>query len=285
MTYRRKSSKSYQRNRRPYSNPSVWTEGLTRAVEQAAKLEKDGWVVNVDEGALTPEEAEALTKEAQRRGFDSQAIPVAVDGEPVAQFVAVRRKAGAAPVEETTAATATTGQYDDLTVEETEAQYLRLFYGGEANKDQRNVDNGYILSPDRTLAFARRDATPVASASVLNNARQALQQPVGMLDNESARAIQYARTILKKSTVALGPQGYESYVVTANLEKGIRALAGKGSAIHANLAVPPGNPVAVANPAGDIIVIAIQIIEDPKTDRTVISYNDALAAYRSRAKK
>lgn len=278
--YRRQPRKSYQRNRRPWTNPSTWTEGFHNALQQAEKLAKDGWIIDVDEGALTPEEADMATMEAQRRGFESKVIPVAeVDGEVVAQFVAIKRADGA-PVEEEAATAAEPAEDLGLTVEEAEAQFLQLFYKGQQPDDDKCTDSGVIMTQDRIMAFVRRDATPTTVKSTVDKVRTLLQHPAGNFDNESIQALQYAKK-QGKTIVALGSSGQEEYFQIDKLVKGLRGLSGKRGKINVAVGIAKGYPLALGNTTGDMIMLA-PTIPTSTPHPTITTYNDALSAYRTK---
>lgn len=288
MPYKRKGRQSYSRQqrqpttRRPWSGPSAWTDGFTKAIEQAEKLSKEGWTVDTGEGALTPEEADQFVKEAKKKGFETQKIPVAeLDGEAIAHFVAIRQvgQAGAADQPDQT----TTGVPDDLPVDAVEAQFLQLFYSGLPPSDDA-VDNGFIMTSDKTVAFIRRDAEPASNvAGVVDSARDNLKQPNGVLDTESAQALIFAKQN-NKDVVAFGAQGQEVYVDIKKFAQGLMSLGDSQDRVKVNIATKDtADPIAISNSAGDMMIFSPVILEG-KPDSKIITYNQALTAYRNRGK-
>ena len=91
--YRKKRIKNtYARLANRGYNPSMWTKGFQNAIQKADALSKKGWAVDTDQGALTTIQAEVVTKEAERKGFETQLIPIAQMNGGVAQFVATKPK-------------------------------------------------------------------------------------------------------------------------------------------------------------------------------------------------
>jgi len=276
MGYRKQQTKrkSYMPQRRVFASPSAWTDGFQGALQKAEALAKDGWIIDVDQGALTNEEANAVAAEAKKKGFETEMIPIAeIEGDVVAQFVAVKPKQTAAaaqePEEEPQAASTA------FTPEQIEALFINEFWNGKPSDTA--VDNGFIMSQDSVVALGRRDST--SSSNVLAKGRTALAQPWGELDAESYGALQLAKKNKKKS-IALGTTGNETKVSIDNLVKAMRVLGKKVKIVNDG---SKDSVLYLGNQDGDIMALAPRIDDSGLTapDPENIGYNEALAAYRT----
>ena len=282
MTYRKQNSnKSYSAKRRPF-NPSAWTAGFQGAMDKAAELARDGWIVETDQGALDPEQAEELTKEAKRRNYDVEVIPIVKDGDDVlAQFVAVKQKAATAVAQPVSKqASPPVNLNTAIAPEEVEANFIKEFYAKGRQPDGTQADNGFIMAPNRTTCLIRRDASPQTKSPLVDSSIDTLKTPWGGIDAEAVAALGLAKNTKKQ--VIFGPAGGE---VKANIDvllKGVRSLGGSTS-------TSPGRPIKIAaaskdgviflgNTEGDRVCIAPVIGPTGPED---IAYNNALSNYRS----
>ncbi len=266
-------------------NPTAWTSGFQGALDKAAELARDGWLVETDQGALDPQQAEELSKEAKRRGYDTQVIPIVKDGDDVvAQFVAVKPKAPppAAAQPQSTSKQASTPVNLNTTIapEEVEANFIKEFYAKGRKPDDTQSDNGFIMSPTRTTCLIRRDASPQTKSPLTDSSIDTLKTPWGGIDAEAVAALGLAKNTKKQ--VILGPTGSEVKVNIDVLLKGVRSLGGSTS-------TSPGKAIKMAaaskdsvfflgNSEGDRICIAPVIGPVGSED---IPYNEALSNYRN----
>jgi len=282
MSYRKQNNKSYAAKRRMF-NPSAWTSGFQGAMDKAAELAHDGWIVETDQGALDPKQAEDLSKEAKRRGYDTQVIPIVKDGDDiVAQFVAVKQKAAAPAAAQPVSKQASppVNLNTAIAPEEVEANFIKEFYAKGRQPDGTQADNGFIMAPNRTTCLIRRDASPQTKSPLVDSSIDTLKTPWGGIDAEAVAALGLAKNTKKQ--VIFGPAGGE---VKANIDvllKGVRSLGGSTS-------TSPGRPIKIAaaskdgviflgNTEGDRVCIAPVIGPNGPED---IAYNDALSNYRS----
>ena len=258
-------------------NPSIWTNGFQNAIQKADALAKKGWVVDTDQGALTTKQAEVMVKEAERKGFETQLINIAQMDGGVAQFVATKPKP-AVPT------SSTPTQAGSLTAEQIEGSFLREFWSPAEQPTE--TDNGYTLNPATTMGFVRRDADPKSAKDLVAKGRRLLQDPKaairGELDREAVIAIHNAYKKMGKKSVSFGPAGQETAADAKNIHKGIRALQGGREDTKIRIASEGKDGVVyLANPEGDMAVLAPVVSDDPSTrDPDMISYNEAIAAVR-----
>jgi hypothetical protein len=278
MSYRKQNNKSYAAKRRTF-NPTAWTSGFQGALDKAAELARDGWLVETDQGALDPQQAEELSKEAKRRGYDTQVIPIVKDGDDVvAQFVAVKPKATPPPVAaqpESKQASPTVNLNTALAPEQVEANFIKEFYAKGRKPDDTQADNGFIMSPNRTTCLIRRDASPQTKSPLTDSSIDTLKTPWGELDAESVQALGLAKNTKKQ--VILGPTGSEVKINIDALLKGVRSLGGSTKKIKM-AAASKDSVFFLGNSDGDRICIAPVIGPVGAED---IPYNEALSNYRN----
>ena len=170
--YRKKRIKNtYARLANRGYNPSIWTNGFQNAIQKADILARKGWSVNTDQGALTTKQAEAMAKEAERKGFETRLIPIAQMDGSVAQFVATKPKS----TFQTSSTPTVTTPAGSLTAEQIEGSFLREFWSPPEQPTE--TDNGYTLNPATTMGFARRDADPKSAKDLVAKGRRLLQDP------------------------------------------------------------------------------------------------------------
>ena len=266
-------------------NPSLWTNSFQSAVQKASEMQKEGWTVETDDGALTSKQAAAVAKQAEQQGFETQLIPIAdLDGD-TAQFVAVKPrtaktatpKAGSAPVVP-----------DVISADELMNNFVRQHWAKGEVPDAANNDNGFLMDPNRTTAFVKRDAAPANEgvAKLVKGGQEAMQNPWGTVDREGYLAIYNAKKNLGKTSVELGPTGNATAVDINVLIKGLNTFGvnvGKDGAT-VKIVGSKDSPVYLGNDAGDMVLVAPAILEDNTTsDPGTITYNDALTAIRKQS--
>jgi hypothetical protein len=258
----------------------MWTNGFQGAIQKADALAKQGWVVDTDRGALTTKQAEAMAKEAEKKGFETQLLPIAQLDGGVAQFVATKPKLVDPASSSPTAATSA----GSLTADQIEGNFLREFWSPAEQPTE--MDNGYTLNPATTMGFARRDADPKSAKDLVAKGRRLLQDPKAAIreefDREAVVAIYNAYKNMGKKFVAFGPTGQETAADAKNILKGIRALQGGREDTKIRIASEGKDGVVyLANPEGDMAILAPIVSDDPSTkDPNTISYNEAIAAVR-----
>ena len=279
--YRKKRIKNtYARLANRGYNPSIWTNGFQNAIQKADILARKGWSVNTDQGALTTKQAEAMAKEAERKGFETRLIPIAQMDGSVAQFVATKPKS----TFQTSSTPTVTTPAGSFTAEQIEGSFLREFWSPAEQPTE--TDNGYTLNPATTMGFARRDADPKSAKDLVAKGRRLLQDPKaairGEFDREAVVAIYNAYKKMGKKSVSFGPAGQETAADAKNIHKGIRALQGGREDTKIRIASEGKDGVVyLANPEGDMAILAPIVSDDPSTkDPNTISYNEAIAAVR-----
>ena len=206
MSYRKQGTKQYQM-RRPanrsflsvtYLSPSQqanfrkdWDKGLDEAEERIKRMREEGW--NVETRRTWIGVPDRLKSDMAREGFDMETVPIANwEGEDIV-FVAFRPKMAPVvpPIQPQSAAQSAPLRTDpnpNFTAEKALEQFAEVIGGGKASAStvlpSLDNDNGFVMSPDESWAFASREATTPNDGD-----KKDLLEEGRKLANEPARAV------------------------------------------------------------------------------------------------
>jgi len=258
-------------------------QGIDSAIGKAKDLQGQGWEVDVNRTFMS-DQAEGIKTKYENEGLEVHLVPVAKWGGQDVVMIAIREKPK--PKSPTAATTATTSTM--LTPEVIEKAYLSEYFSPGETPDQ--VDNGYTMDPDGVSAFIRRDASPSSqeAAAIVTNGKDTTSQPWLTIGEPGEKAIlgafqEQVNGVTKYTSMRFEQPGSQaqSAVKLDVLFKATRALkGGRPDLLIRVSAKGPDEPVFLANPEGDMVVIAPTIKDDPTwVDPEQVSFTDACNTY------
>jgi hypothetical protein len=250
-----------------------WENGLRKALSRVEELKSQGWNVDTQRGALTEKQADFYVQAAEKMGYETTRVPVAMWVEDKVQFVAYKPKTPVTeeakippphPQSETKPRTLT--RKDTLNPLE---EFQKMFWK-KKQPGPDDVDDGFLMSPDRTMAVIRKDASPHSVwRNIANLVAETVQNPevVEELDyNKLVKAEKISKTVNPHTR-----SKWTKYVSfngnVYGIDKIKQALRVLGARKQGKAYVKSGNfPLVVQNPAGDSVLIASAVIEpiDPR---------------------
>lgn len=141
MTYRKTGSQEYRLPKRG------WQAGISVALSEIEKLKREGWVFEIERGAMTQDQANYFMQVADRLGNETKVVPVS-DGEAPAVFI------GYKPSEKAKAPKSKAAKKEART--DPVVAWQRHYY--KKNPEDMKEDDGAFTNPDGSMALLRPDA-------------------------------------------------------------------------------------------------------------------------------
>lgn len=249
---------------------SAWESNIDKALTRIEELRTQGWVVDVEQGTLTSDQADFIASEVKKMGCEVERIPIAEWLGDLAQFVAYKAPVAGAeisitpkPPQKPQAKVPTT----NITPEQVTNSFVKEFLG-KNQPDPHELQTGFLMDPSRVVAFIRRDAQATTNG-LIKAARKFLQtSPFKDINNttQTQRALSRARNN-GKTRIAIVDT--DSIYDMDRFIKGLKII-GKGKL---RVYAQKDRPAYIVNSQGDIFAIAPVVEADPQQ---VIKYKEAI---------
>jgi len=265
MAYRRTTSRTYAKMRsklQPGAHQQFrasWEQGLNRAFADASKLQREGWIVDYNKGALMQSQAKNFL-EGVKDDADVQLIPVAKwMGEDVV-LLAYKPEPQASKPKVEKPQTPSPGK---VTTEELLERFQKIANDGEP-LDQQGLAKGEVLDKSRVMALVKANSNgnlAELAKEIVKKENLAEQLKV---NKNAQRALTAAKT-KQYQYVRFG----NATVDIRYIQPAFRILKGANVSIYA----APSKPLTVVVENGDMLMIAPALdVAAPLT----ITYQDAL---------
>jgi hypothetical protein len=143
---------------------SAWEEGLKRAVQIAGELRNKGW--SVDDSLYYTGQAEREARELEAEGYEVQKEPVLKRrDEEIIYVIAYKPKHGTLKSQPSPKPKPKPAKAVDPI-----ENFKSIFY--KKNLQDADVDNGFLVSPDRTMAVITANADPKIKRDLMENAKK-----------------------------------------------------------------------------------------------------------------
>ena len=213
MSYVKKSNQQYRRNLR-----QAWEAGMAQALSQIDDLKKEGWIFEVNRGAMTQKQAAFFMKIADRMGNETISVPVTDSANPVV-FVGYKPQKGVPPQAIPAKRKKKQPKQPKPTIDPFE-EWQNIYY--KKNPQDMEEKEGAIMDPSRVMAVLRPGATNQSLASILE---KALNQTF------KSAPLQYSKiTAAEKAAKNAGEElkyikfAEDSHYLTKNVKAAMRAL-------------------------------------------------------------
>jgi len=215
LSYKSRGHREYDVRRMHLQFRNVWEQGLSKASQLIKELRSKGW--NVDEDLYFSSHAEREARELESEGYMVQKQPVIKWGDEEIYMLAYKPSPNSPPQPP---AAPKQQKKKPQRIVDPEANFKRIFWG-KKEPEEKYVEDGLIMSPDRAMAFVSPDST----SSLAKDAEEAIKEAGVVAGHGVIRELDYQtllehqRNGIKYVTVMLNgkPYGY-------NIEKVKKAI-------------------------------------------------------------
>ena len=212
MSYKSRGHREYDVRRIHLQFRNVWEQGLSKASQIISDLKGKGW--DVDEDLYFSSQAEREARELESEGYMVQKQPVIKWGDEEIYMLAYKPSPNSPP----RPSASKQQKKKPQRIVDPEANFKRIFWG-KKEPEEKYVEDGLIMSPDRAMAFVSPDST----SSLASDAEEAIKDAgaghgvAEELDYQTL--LEHQRNGMKYVTVMLNnkPYGY-------NIEKVKKAI-------------------------------------------------------------